>query len=302
MYDLWRVGFVRRPLTHILDADALAPAEVVWLPPSPRTFQYVADPFGLVLDGVLTVFVEAFDYRDRRGEIHFYRYDETNRLIDQGLALAEPWHLSYPLLIEEGGELFMLPEGHKSGRLTLYRCLSFPDQWEPVVALLDAPAIDATVIRHGGRWWMFYALPGPEDRAMREMHLAWADALQGPWTKHAGNPVRAGFETSRPGGNAFVRDGELYLPVQDCADGYGSKIRLLRIDALTPESFDATEVSRFEPQGLLPGYEDGLHTLSGTDEVTFLDVKSIQHASSEGLIKAQYKLHRLFGRITRKVS
>jgi hypothetical protein len=294
MYDIWRSGFVRRSLSSVTATAGVRPEEVRWLPDS-GAFQYVADPFGIERDGVLTVFVEAFDYRVRRGEIHFYQYGADDALIGQGVALIEPVHLSYPSLIEDGGELFMLPEGYKSGGLTLYRCVRFPDVWEPVRQIMDVPAIDATLVKHGDRWWAFYALPGPADRAMRELHVAWSDSLMGPWTLHSANPVRSGFEASRPGGTAFVHDGALHLPVQDCSTTYGAAVNLLRIDVLTPEAFEARPVKRFEPTGLLADHEDGFHTLSGMGGVTYVDVKRILQSSSEGWIKAQFKLRRLLG-------
>ena len=294
MYDIWRSGFIRRPLADVAASACLDPDEITWLPDC-GPFRYEADPFAIERNGGVTVFVEAFDYRVRRGEIHYRQYDAANVLIGQGVALAEPFHLSYPSLIEDGGELYMLPEGYKSGGLTLYRCVSFPDQWEPVGRIFDRPAIDATVVRHDGRWWMFHALFGSADRAMRELHVAWADSLTGPWTPHAANPVRAHFESARPGGTAFVQDAALHLPVQDCGDTYGAAVNLLRIDELTPETFRSTLVKRFEPAGLLPGHGDGLHTLSGHGGVTCIDVKGIRRSPSEGLIRTQYKVRRLLG-------
>lgn len=294
MYDDWRIGFIRRPISHVLEPQGLRPGDVTWLPPCPRSFQFRADPFGLVRGGLLTVFVEAFDYRVRRGEIHYLQY-EGDRLVRQGLALTAPFHLSYPSLIEDDGVLYMLPEGYKSGALTLYRCERFPDRWTPVGRLLDQPAIDATVARHDGRWWMFYALPGPDDRAMREMHLAWADQLAGPWTPHPGNPVRSGFLSARPGGSAFEHDGHLHLPVQECRPTYGAALRLLRIERLSPVEFIAAETARLTPDGLLAGFEDGLHTLSGGPEVTFIDVKGLRRSPAEGAIKTLYKARRLLG-------
>ena len=294
MYDEWRVGFARRPINHVLEPEALTADAIVWLPPCPRSFQFIADPFGIERDGVTTIFVEAFDYRVRRGEIHYYQY-RGDDLIGQGLALAEPFHLSYPSLIEDGGELYMLPEGYKSGGLTLYRCERFPDRWTPVQRLLDLPAIDATVVKHDGRWWMFHALPGPDDRAMRQLHVAYADDLKGPWTSHPGNPVRTGFLESRPGGTAFAHEGVLYLPVQECRPTYGAAIRLLRIDALTPTDFAASLVRRITPKGLLDGFADGLHTVSGDQRLTVIDVKGLRRSPAEKRIKLQYKLRRLFG-------
>lgn len=270
--------------------------EIVWLPDDPAGFRYVADPFAIQRDGVLTIFVEAFDYRDRRGEIRYFQYDAADRLLGQGVALAEPFHLSYPSLIVDGDDLFMLPEGHKSGSLNLYRCIRFPDHWERLSEpLLKVPAIDASVVRHGGRWWMFYALPGPADRAMRELHVAHADALTGPWTQHPGNPVSEGFAQGRPGGSAFEMDGSLHLPIQDCGRTYGAAINLLRLDTLTPDTFGATVVRCFEPGRLLAGYGDGLHTLSGDETVTCIDVKSIRSSPAEPWIKVQFKMRRLLG-------
>jgi hypothetical protein len=293
MYDLWRSGFVRRPLADV-HASGVAADEIIWLPDQ-GPFAYVADPFGIVRDGLTTVFAEHFDYRDRRGEIRFFQYDQSNRLIGQGLALAEPIHLSFPFLIEDDGELFMLPEGYKSGGLTLYRCVRFPDRWEPSSRIFDQPAIDAAVVRHGGRWWMFYALPGPDDRAMRELHVAFADTLTGPWTTHSANPVRTGFGSSRPGGTPYVIDGVVFLPVQDCVDTYGAAIDVLRIDTLTPDAFEAVGVRRFTSAGLLEGYVDGFHTLSGDDRLTCVDVKGIRQSPVEGWLKLQYKVRRALG-------
>lgn len=294
MFDIWRAGFIRRGLQSVVDTAGITAGEVTWLPAC-APFHFVADPFAIERDGMVTVFVEAFDYRVRRGEIHFYQYDAGDTLIRRGIALAEPFHLSYPSLIEENGELYMLPEGYKSGALTLYRCTRFPDRWEPVQRLGESAAIDATVVRYGDRWWMFHALAGPSDRAMRELHVAWSFSLLGPWTPHASNPVRSGFEASRPGGTAFEHEGRLHLPVQDCTASYGAAINLLRIDTLTPDDFAATVVRRFGPDGVLEGFDDGLHTLSGLGGVTCVDVKQIRRSSAERWIRVQYKIRRLLG-------
>jgi len=294
MYDIWRSGFIRRPIVEVAHEAKLEAELIVWLPEC-GSFRYEADPFAIERDGVVTVFVEAFDYRVRRGEIHYRQFDRENRETGRGLALAQPFHLSYPSLIEDHGELYMLPEGYKGGGLDLYRCVAFPDRWERVARLVEGPVVDATVVRHRERWWMFHALFGSANRAMRELHVAWAEALTGPWTPHPGNPVRAYFESARPGGSAFVMDDALHLPVQDCGPSYGAAINLLRLDALTPDSFTATQVGRFEPGALLAGHADGLHTLSGLGGVTCLDVKGVRRSPAEGLVRAQYKFRRLLG-------
>jgi len=289
--DLWRCGFIARPIETVA-ATPLAAEDITWLP-DPGSFRFVADPFVHNHKNGTTVFVEYWDYRFRKGEIHYYDYDSNGQLRANGPALVAPFHLSYPYLIEADGALYMLPEANRSGRLTLYRCERYPDSWQAFEVLLDRPAIDATIIRHGGVWWMFYALPGPDHRAMRELYVACADSLHGPWRDHAMSPVLTGADRTRPGGNAFVRDGVLYLPVQDCTETYGGAINLLRIDDLTPETFSATLDGRHTAGALREGFGDGLHTLSGNGGVTCIDIKRHHRSAMEPLIKLQFKVNRM---------
>ena len=290
--ELWQVGIVHRPVTALLDAGALAQADITWLP-DPGSFRFIADPFGLWHDGRFTVLAEAYDYRNKRGEIHFYEYDADFALLRSGVALRTPFHLSYPQIIVRDGEIYMLPEAHRSGKLTLYRATRFPEAWEPVADLLDIAAIDASVVEHEGRWWMFYALPGDDNRAMRELHVAYASDLMGPWTQHSGNPLRRDLQSSRPGGQPFIHEGRVYLPVQDCDGGYGVGLKVLRIDELTPNAFKASVVADLRPDGVLPGYEDGLHTLSAAGEVTLIDVKRLDPSPLRPLIDIQRRIGRL---------
>lgn len=288
--DIWQVGIVHRSVAEIM-AAGLEGAPVTWLP-EPGHFRFNADPFGLWYAGRFTVLVEAYDYRGKRGEIHYYTYDPDWRLADSGIALRRPFHLSYPALVRDGDAIHMLPEAHRSGNLTLYRAVRFPDRWQ-AAAVFDLPAIDASVVCHGGLWWMFHALPGPDGRAMRELHVAWSERLTGPWQPHAGNPVRRDVRSSRPGGTPFVWQGALHLPVQDCEAGYGAALNILRIDELTPQTFTATVVKRVAP-GFEPRYPDGLHTLSAAGDVTLIDVKRLDR-SSRVWVDLQRRWRRLVG-------
>jgi len=45
----------------------------------------------------------------------------------KNVALAKPFHLSYPFLLEQNGDVLMVPESHKAGEIALYRAHAFPD-------------------------------------------------------------------------------------------------------------------------------------------------------------------------------
>jgi hypothetical protein len=72
-----------------------------------------------------------------------------------GLALDEPWHLSYPFIFQWQGQAYMVPEGYGSGALRLYKAVEFPLRWEFAAVLVDRPLIDTSLVEWEGRWWMF---------------------------------------------------------------------------------------------------------------------------------------------------
>lgn len=275
--DIWRVGLIQAPI-EVVARRGLTGASVRWLPEE-RGWTFLADPFGLWRDGRLWLFVEAYDYRTRHGVIEAIELDADYAPARRAVVLREPWHLSYPQVFEAEGEVWMLPEAHRSGVLTLYRAAAFPHVWEPAARLrLDTPAIDATPFRHDGLWWLAYSPTGPQRWKQGRLHLAFAERLVGPWRTHPGNPVRRDLASSRPGGTAWIEQGLPRLPVQDCVDTYGGALRILTMNRLDPERFEAEASARLVPPPEAAPYLHGLHTLAGCGPVTLFDVKRIDRA------------------------
>jgi hypothetical protein len=279
--DIWRVGIVPAPIADIAAAGAVR--DVRWLPEEPD-FRFLADPFGLWRDGRLHLFAEAYDYRTRHGAIECLTLDAGFAVTERRTVLRQPWHLSYPYVFEAAGETWMLPEASRSGALTLYRAAAFPDRWEPAAKIaLDVVPIDATPVRHDGRWWLFYS--GGPDRAaqMGALHAAWADRIEGPWHRLRGNPIRRDMAGGRPGGTPFVMDGQLCLPVQDCSRTYGGAIRILRFPRLSPDGAE-TELGPpiVPPAGT--AYREGMHTLTACGPLTLIDAKKIDRTGRGWLI------------------
>ncbi len=271
--DIWRPLLVDAPIETILRDGTIAGHAHSWLP-GEGYLRFLADPFGLVRDGRLHVFVELYDYRTRRGVIECLLFDADFVLLDRRRVLDEPWHLSYPYVFEAQGETWMLPEAHRSGALTLYRAEAFPWRWVPATRVaLDHVAVDATPVFHDGLWWLLYS---STDRAVDKtgaLFAAWAERLEGPWHAHLANPLRRDPTSSRPGGTPAMVDGRLVLPVQDCSATYGGAIRPLAIERLTPDLFVAEAGDAIRaPAGFAP-FDQGLHTLSSVGERTLVDVK-----------------------------
>jgi hypothetical protein len=273
--DLWRCAIVKRPIETLCQADIVA-ENLVWLP-MPGRFRFHADPFGFWRDDMLYVFAETMSHLNLKGHIDVFMFDRQLHYRGTTTVLKTGWHLSYPIVFEADGRIWMLPEAHQSGRLTLYRARAFPQHWEAVCQIpLDAPAVDATPLYHNGRWWLFYAHVERGPRARSELRIAFADQLTGPWWPHPLNPVATGVGHSRPGGTAFLRDGTIELPVQDCTDGYGGALRKLSIGRLDEQGFEATDSAWLSPTAALSPFCRGLHTASAAGLVTLIDVKRVE--------------------------
>ncbi len=198
--------------------------------------RYYADPFPIVVDGKMHLFVEEYDMSLGKGLI------SVSMLTSGGFerpkpVLETPYHLSYPHVFEHEGTIWMIPESLQSRTVDLYRATSFPGGWVHEATLLqDIEASDATICRHGGLWWMFAATRSWLGSNWDTLSVFWASELTGPWQPHAGNPILVDHRCARPAGEFFRRDGALWRPVQDCSDGYGSGLAFCRIDALDLQS------------------------------------------------------------------
>ena len=297
--DLWHVGLAPAPLASFLQPAGL-PAlreRIVWLP-EPGPWRYLADPFGVRRGGTTHVFVEAYDYRTKHAVIEHHAFDAA--LIWQGrsVVLEQPVHLSYPFLLEHGGETFMVPESCRAGEVALYRPRQFPYGWEKETVLLrNLPAADATPVFHEGRWWLFFTMVGERGRDRRELHAAYADTLTGPWRLHEQKPLLVDPSGARPGGTPFVEaTGCLVLPVQDCRGTYGAATRFLRFTRLDPREIRCAHLdARITGDLLSPKLVDGCHTLSACGDLTLVDAKRVTRSLGRYAIDLQRQWRRKLG-------
>lgn len=263
----WRVGwrFVDGP--GLLDGGAPRPG---WRIMQDREMSFAADPFPWQWRGETGVFYERLDYRSNRGEIYYQRFDENVPAGEPTIALAEAWHLSYPFLLEQDDTLYMVPEASASGKITLYRCVEFPGRWEPVANLVEGvEAADATIFQHEGRFWMTSVVREGVGGYSDTLAIHHAPALLGPWEEHAQRPALVDSRYARPAGWVVERAGALLRPAQDCAAGYGFGVHVMRVDALTPETFTQTPLRRIGPGNGWPGKR--LHTLNRHGRLEVID-------------------------------
>lgn len=296
--DFWQVGVLPAPIAASADPYALARlrSEICWMPEA-GAWKYYADPFGIQRGETLHVFVEAFDYRTKHAVIEHHELGADKKWRGGATVLAQPVHLSYPFLIDHGDEVFMVPESHRAREIALYRARKFPDEWvKETVLLPDTPGAEPSLIHHHGSWWMFFTIVGPNARDQRELHVAFADRLRGPWRLHPQNPVLDERSGARPGGTPFVgNDDRIILPVQDCSRTYGGALNFLKFIELERDRIQIQRLStRLEGEMVSSSYRDGLHTFSACGRRTLFDVKRIDRARSRHWIDLQRRIARLW--------
>lgn len=232
--------------------------------------RFYADPFAIVRDGVVHVFVEELPDETGTGIISHFTIPESGEATTPSPVLNIGSHLSYPFVFERDGETWMMPESSSGGGLDLYRCRHFPDLWTLETRLLDGRYHDATLFSHEGRLWIAATTEAFQSSTWDALSLFHAPALKGPWTPHKGNPVLVDARSARPAGPLW-RDGtNLVRPAQDCSTGYGVGVKFRKITKLTLDEYAEETtggiVFRGDP-GIL-----GPHTICRAGGFEFVDL------------------------------
>lgn len=234
----WRIGIYGGPSPLDLEPlpgitnPVLTPAEVTDVPAL-----FVADPFALQRDGVWHLLFEVYNGALERGQIASATSEDLTRWDYRGIVLDEPFHLSYPYLVEWQDHVYMVPESGQRGQVRLYRAAPFPSRWEFVDVLIEGPVhVDSSLFRHAGRWWMLSETgeSGTPD-TLRLYHSA---DLGAGWTEHPGSPVvRGDARSARPAGRVVRHNGRLLRFAQDCYPFYGARTRAFEIIELSQTSY-----------------------------------------------------------------
>ena len=261
----WRIGVRKPPLKSPFDSAGVFNAKgFQWIEPPLGHFH--ADPFPLRWNDQDWIFFE--DYYDGRGRLAAALLKPDGSLGPIQIVLDRPYHLSYPFLWQQDGELFMIPETGSNRTVELYRCTNFPDQWKLERVMFEGPAMDTTVISHEGRLWFFLSLI---DRpASAQLFLFSAHTLFDNWTYHPANPISLDVRTARCGGDLLQDSGRLIRVAQDGSRRYGYALRFQQIERLNEREYREKPFSELTPAQMNKGLI-GVHTFNRSAAVELID-------------------------------
>jgi len=227
-----------------------------------RTFY--ADPFILNREGQIQVFFEHYSYKKQHGSIAIF--EPGKNIIDWK---SEQTHLAYPSVFEHEGRNWIIPEQAASGVCTAYE-INQSNTVVGEVRLLDAAAIDPTMVFHEGKFYLFCGL---KDQLPNEkLFIFWSDSFEGPYQPHHLNPVKVDPVGTRSGGNLIKWQDSLYRPAQVFEFYYGRKIFINKIIHLSPDLFNEVLNHELNPATFGSEYH-GLHTYTVSGDTYAVDLK-----------------------------
>lgn len=294
--EKWNVGIIEKsPAGFALEENVSGHPKIYWLPET-RKGEYLADPFGTVINNRKIVFAEWYDYRKMKGKIaRIHLPDKLENICDFSLynnlqevkienITSNKTHQSYPQFLSPD---LVMTESWESGKIILYTLNQELDGMSEHITLLrDVEAVDPTLFFHDNRWWLFFTL---RKYSNTHLYLFYNENLTEGFVGHPKNPVKMDIRSSRPAGNLFVYEGQLYRPAQDCSETYGGRIAINRITTLTTEHYAEETIRLIEP-GNSGRYKKGLHTISSIDHFTLVDGKDYRFDLSFGFSQFMRKI------------
>jgi hypothetical protein len=232
--------------------------------------RFHADPFLFEQNGKTYLFFEDFRFSLGRAIISCCELDAHGTPGPHVEVLRRPYHLSYPFVFEDGGEIYMLPETRGNRTVELYRATNFPHEWAAdSVLLTDIDAVDSTIEKIGEKYWMFVGISNGRFSNCDELGLFFADSLKGPWTLHPKTPLISDVLRARPAGRLFYEEGRLIRPSQDCGKAYGYALVFSEIVTLNETEYEERFISRLEPGVIKENLAN--HTYNRTERFEVVD-------------------------------
>jgi hypothetical protein len=270
------IGICRRAAADRVPGLPAPLSEFSWI--EPGTDRHAADPFIVSLAGETALLFEELKYSEGKGRLKAVALDDEGQPRGEERTILERgFHLSFPngfRIPSDPTGVYLLPEQAESGQTVLYRselCAEVAGlRFIEHAILLDGFAgIDPVLHEKDGHWYLFVS-DGEFGHHDNNLHLCTSDSLQGPFAEHPASPVRLGLRGSRMAGQIIRRGDHLFRPAQDCVRRYGERIRIYRINELTPTTYSETEVGEVACARSIQGFV-GVHTLNESKGFTVID-------------------------------
>ena len=223
----------------------------------------VADPFLFVYEDKLFLFYE-MKRNYSPGVICMISTRNLKDWTNPIVVLKEEFHLSYPYVFEDGGDVYMIPETSEVGNIRLYKADNNKLSSFSICNTLihrevtegEIGFVDSSVFKKDGCYYLFTTI---EQNGKNVLYLYFSDRLDGTYIQHPSSPICESMKYGRNGGGVINHKGLLYRVAQDCEKRYGDNIHVLAIDELSSISYKEHLFKESIVPTKLPFHKEGGH-------------------------------------------
>jgi hypothetical protein len=215
----------------------------------PKSYSFIADP--IIFDEKVLL-CEGMDQLSGKGNILTVGPNGTLRM---DTSLLGNGHFSYPFIVRDGDNIFLLPEMSELGPqllATLSNELKI-EQATLLKGLENERLKDPTLIKYVGKWWLF---AGKQFAAADILFLWSSENIFGPYEEHSDSPIVMDPSCARSAGPIINFNGQLFRLGQDNRGSYGNGITICKISQLSSERYLEEPVAKIRLNNLF-----GPHTL-----------------------------------------
>lgn len=220
--------------------------------------EFWADPFLFNYKNELFIFFENYEYNKKKGKLSCGRVID-GKVTDVKDVLDTDYHLSFPFIFEEDGEIFLMPESNANRKLTVYKSVDFPTKWEVYATAFEGEMVADShfYTDENNQKWLFMNkrvdISSPMDS---ELYIYKVDSIKmNKIEPHKMNPILIDSRVARNGGAIFKYGNNIYRPSQANISGiYGRSLNINRIDVLNINQYKEKTIRRISPdfyKGLL---------------------------------------------------
>ena len=268
--DYWNIGVVKAPIQDFLKEKK---PDVEWFPLKSKKY-FIADSFAITdkeNEDKLHIFVETYPYKSKKGIIQYISYEKEVGFSEPTTVIEKKTHLSYPYIIKDEDDIYILPESGGENKVKLYKATCFPLKWGDECVLKDNYAgVDNTIIKRDGTYWMFSS-DGGDGSSSYKLNLFYSDKLKSKqWEAHPQNPIKIDIGSSRSAGTPFEHNDELYRPSMDYSEKIEGRIIINKVIKLTKKEYLEEKFSIITPYKWSK-FKDKIHTICKAGNYTIVD-------------------------------
>lgn len=201
--------------------------DIKWIKGLDYRKYWYADPFILsVNNDEVVILAEEWVRKTAKGRLAMLTCEKKRNnyfLKNNTTILEKDTHLSFPYIIKEDSQIYICPENHESGSVSIYTLDPVSKILKGPVVILNEELVDCQITKIGEYYYLFGTrFTGTNYCSSKKLQIYISNGLLGEYElfQIIENPLKE----ERGAGQIFSSDSKLYRPAQSCEGEYGSSI------------------------------------------------------------------------------